>query len=96
MGAEAPPRATRREVFLAAHAPPTDCPIPPRRTFFQGTFGWFGDLLGHGDDRIRRERPERRRRPERDMDSEEEEDDGHLRIRILDYLDRGRERGRAR
>ena len=95
MGAEAPPRATRSEVFLAAHVPPTACPIPPRRTFFQGTFGWFGDLLGHGDDRIRREQPERRWRPERDRDSEEE-DDGHLRIRILDDLDRGRERGRAR
>jgi len=89
MGAEAPPRATRCKVFLAAHVPPTGCPIPPRRTFFQGTFGWFVDLLGHGDDRIRRERPER------DRDSEEEED-GHLRIRILDYLDRGRERSRAR
>jgi membrane carboxypeptidase/penicillin-binding protein len=53
----------RTEVFLAEHVPPSGCPIPPRRSFFDRTFGWFDDLFGdrRDEDEEREERVERAR-----------------------------------
>jgi penicillin-binding protein 1A len=62
----------RSEVFLEGHVPPTGCPIPPRRTIFGRTFGWFGDLFGDDQD----EGEDGRQQPEREG----------ARIRIRDDL----------
>jgi hypothetical protein len=78
----------RSEVFLADHVPPTGCPIPPRRSFFGRTFGWFDDLFG-------RDRDEGEDRGEDEEDEEEErreERPRRLRFRIENDLEPSRER----
>jgi hypothetical protein len=81
----------RTEVFLAEHLPPTGCPIPPRRSFFGRTFGWFDDLFNRGGrDREGREDRDRARDEEEEEEEEDEERPRRPRIRRMDELEPSR------
>jgi hypothetical protein len=77
----------RREVFLADHVPPLGCPIPPRRTIFGRSFGWFDDLFGRGD----RDEDE-----DEDEDDEDDERENRRRPRIRGALEPSRNPGNRR